>query len=105
MKRIFGITWTNCNGQKVAMYERDFESHEAFMAERRSLKAKGIKLNDLTTAKAADKKPVKKIVAKSKTTKSKTSQKKTTAKPKAKKASSTKKVTGKKSNPSTKRKK
>lgn len=61
-KRIYGFTWTNCNGQKVTMYERDFNSHEAFMKERRRFKNQGTKITDLITTT-----PEKKPAAKKKT--------------------------------------
>lgn len=66
-KRIFGFTWTNCNGQKVAMYERDFYTRKAFMDERRRLKAQGINLTDLKTDKPQE---AKKVASKTTTTKS-----------------------------------
>ena len=51
MKKIYGITFKNCYGQKVALYEDDFYSHDAFMSERRSLKAKGLNIKDLNISK------------------------------------------------------
>lgn len=88
-KRIYGFTWTNCNGQKVAMYENDFYSRTAFMKERRRFKNQGIKVTDLTTT-TPEKKPVAKPVAKRTTGRKTTTKKATAKKPAAKKKPSSK---------------
>lgn len=64
MRKIYGIAFNNCYGQRVSLYEDDFYSHEAFMAERRSLKAKGIVFTDLFTSKESRKNKSKKATPK-----------------------------------------
>jgi len=94
-KRIYGFTLMNCKGEKVTMYERDFNSRTAFMKERRRFKNQGMKVTDLITT-TPEKKPVAKPAAKRTTgrktaTKKKTTTKKATAKkPAAKKKTSSK---------------
>ena len=51
MQRIYGFTWLNCQGQKVAMFENDFPNRKAFMNERSRLKRRGISVIDMKTSK------------------------------------------------------